>query len=42
MNEQAIAFYAKKFFPHLLPVYGRLAVIAALKQVAKTHITDKP
>jgi hypothetical protein len=31
MNEQAVTFYAKKFFPHLGLAYGRLAVLAALK-----------
>lgn len=30
MNQQAIEFYAKKFFPHLTLNYGVLAVIAIL------------
>lgn len=31
MNDQAITYYAKKFFPHLTPQYGRLCIIAILE-----------
>ena len=31
MNEEAITYYAKKFFPHLGVHFGRLAVIAVLQ-----------
>lgn len=34
MNAQAIDFYAKKFFPHLLPDYGRLSIQSVLKTPA--------
>ena len=30
MNIEAIDYYARKFFPHLTPSYGRLAVIAVM------------
>lgn len=38
MTEEAIRFYAAKFFAHLLPPYGRLAVIEVLKR----HDFSKP
>ena len=30
INEPLIEYYRKKFFPHLMPHYGRLCVIAVL------------
>jgi hypothetical protein len=30
MTDEALTYYARKFFPHLLLHYGRLAVIAVL------------
>jgi hypothetical protein len=32
MSEATIVYYAEKFFPHLLPRFGRLAVLAVLHQ----------
>ena len=31
MNKEAIAFYAAKLFPHLLPAYGAACIEAILK-----------
>jgi hypothetical protein len=31
MNEEAIKFYARKFFPHLTERYGVLAVLAIIE-----------
>jgi len=35
VTEQTIAYYAREFFPHLLPEYGRAAIIAILNNRRK-------
>jgi hypothetical protein len=36
MSKEAIAYYAAKFFPHLLPVYGQEIV----RLMVKDHLVD--
>jgi hypothetical protein len=37
MSEQAIKFYAAKFFPHLLPAHGVACIKALLRAEGKTR-----
>lgn len=42
MNDEAKAFYARKFFPHLLPIYGILCVESILRNRRPILLIVKP
>lgn len=40
MNDQAIAYYAAKYFPHLLPIHGQACIRAIL--IANGILKENP